>query len=264
MPHLRTTTAAVAIGAALCLAAPTGAMTIDVGFQGSDAFGSPDWSLRQDLAFKEPASAPSYSTLDNQDGGLFRLKYDTSTDEVPPVVEAPTINFTAFCVELLQNIIDPGRYTLQNTSYGALTYGTTAINRLGTLITNFYGSVTNAVTGNAFQLAVWEITKEGSGALDLTAGNFKVTTGTPTVNQANAINTATTWLNAVSDATNPGTAVFAFLTSNGGIPAGNPKPADRQDLIAIGVTPVPVPAGVLLMGTAALGLAALRRHRRTA
>jgi hypothetical protein len=259
MLHCRTATAAIAV--TLGLAAPVMAMTIDIGFQeDGNVFGTPDYSLKQLVSFTEGSTT---GTFDGR-GGMFRLKYDTNTSEVPPVVTAPTVDFTAFCVELLENIFDPGRYTLQNTAYGALTYGATAINRLGTLISTYYSSIDTAVEGNAFQLAVWEITKEGSGALDLNAGNFKVTTDTPNANQSSAITTATAWLTAVSGATDTGGAVFAFMTSNLGVPGGNPDPENRQDLIAIGVTPVPVPAGVLLMGTAALGLAALRRRRRAA
>lgn len=148
--------AAAAVAVSIGLAGPALAKTVSITQQspgsglnpfGSGLAGSERFYQEQTIRFTENGTT---QTRNNVPSGMFRLQIDG-------------VNFNAFCVEILTNLNLPKNYTLQNFAYGANTYGAMAMARLDALITNVFDEdlVNSPETGNAFQLAVWEITKEG-------------------------------------------------------------------------------------------------------
>jgi hypothetical protein len=210
------------------LALPAAAKTVDVSYQGQNAFkdanGQNAWF--QNVSYTLNGQGMSASA------GLFRFKETDANGAVQ--------NFLAFCLEPLEYLRLPRQHT-----YGTLLDGT-VVGQLGALINNALKMVVDSKSAAAFQLAVWEVANE-TGGLDLLNGAFKVTSA----NQ-HTRNLAQSWLNNLSNGTWKANHNVRILSA--------PR---TQDLVT-DLPPIPVPAAGFLLAGGLMGLAALRRRRRTA
>lgn len=154
----------------------------------------------------------------------------------------PTVgdDFIAFCLDLGQVIAEPITYAVK--SLNETGFGATAINAIDRLFTAHYGSLgTDATKNAAFQLALWEIIDEGSSNYDVTSGDFWASS-----NNGAALDLANSFLGNLGSDT--GGYKITFYESG-----------TSQDLV--GASPIPLPAGFVLMLSAFGGLAAVRRRK---
>ena len=99
----------------------------------------------------------------------------------------------------------------------------------------------NSVNAAAFQVAIWEIVYEETGSYDLASGDFQAGDNAAVIAQASA------WLSNLGSGT--GSYDLTFYQSD-----------TSQDLVAGTISPVPAPAGLLLLGSA-LGALGFARRR---
>jgi hypothetical protein len=212
---------------AIATAMPAAASTVMVSQQGGNAF--------VDAGGQNGWSQTTNTNFGNFGAGLFRLKADDGSGP---------INFLAFCVDLVQNLNLPGTYERKDDLFTG-----TVRQNIDALLSNAFLStptlVVNAQTAAAFQIALWEIISDTT--FDLAAGNFRMS------NNPSGRGLAVTWLANITNGTwKPTGATFTFLHSG-----------TLQDVLAIGIggpTPVPLPAGLWLMGAGVAGLIAMRRR----
>ena len=176
--------------------------------------------------------------------GLFRL---TALDRV---AQGSVEDFTAFCIDLGGWLSLPAEYSHFSTDFtqGALT-------KIDRLLSNV--AVTNAETAAATQLTLWEIVTDGQGAdlLNLGTGGFRVVSSSAKTlagKYVAALNDPSKWTTMTGGWTFIQTPDFTANNKTYG-----------QDLVALDLKPVPLPAAgwLLLVGVAALGATA--RSRRT-
>ncbi len=182
-----------------------------------------------------------------------------------------TQNETAFCIEPNQTISFGSSYGNYSLLTGASTgLSTLTLARLSSLYESYLEAIpavpvmgrTNTIGSAAFQIAVWEITFDGAGALDLAQGLFSINAAS--VSSA-AGTLASTWL-----ATMPAAPIVQLQG-----PAAGPvwefsilRHTTRQDqLLAVREdvpleSRVPLPATGALLGIGAIMMAAMRAARR--
>ncbi|MCU0705187.1 MAG: hypothetical protein MUF18_14535 [Fimbriiglobus sp.] len=119
------------------------------------------------------------------------------------------------------------------------------VNRLQRLYDLFYDRTTDAASGAAFQLAQWKILYDPNSS-NLSTGNF--TAAGPGLPSGIAL--AESWLRTINDDTLPEPAQKYTLIGL--------FSATAQDQI-VPVTPIPAPAGLVLLAIGAAGLIARRR-----
>jgi hypothetical protein len=150
--------------------------------------------------------------------------------------------FLAWCVEVTQLIADKATYTVTNSFLDPQrdTF-------LSQLFTGFLGQTGTDVGAAAFQLAIWEIVEETAtsnpGDLSLTTGIFTAASST-----AEVISTANSWLAALGQY-DPSYRITYFVSPT------------SQDIIT--VAPVPLPAGILLLGAGVGALVLVRRRAQS-
>lgn len=154
-----------------------------------------------------------------------------------------TNSFVSWCVDILQSTYfgSPANdYTLVNAA--AVSHiGAARADALGALATQYLGSVNNASTSAAFQLAVWEIVYETAGAgYNLNSGNFSAWGASD-----GSLGLAQGWLSNL-----PGTSTHT---------ASVWQSPTRQDLAVFTTVPEPATFGLLAAGLC--GLAFVRRRR---
>ena len=197
------------------------ASTVEVGYQERSVFGTPNLSSAVTI------SSPFISG--RVAAGPFRLTGSGGFGD-----------FVAFCIDLGQYMARGKTYTVS----GASTYGSEVDSNISRLFNSAYASLTTAVQGAAFQVALWEIiTDTGSDSgLDLGMGAF--TAGA----NASVINQAADYLEGLGGASTGGYKL-TFLASG-----------QSQDLVT--VSPVPVPAAFGMLGLGIAGLFGLRRRKK--
>ena len=158
-------------------------------------------------------------------------------------------SFSAMCVDVMHDLSFGTTYT----NYTAMTpvaygFSATQVGLFNRLYTDYYAtSHTNGVNAAAFQIAVWEITYDGNGALNHGADAFKLGSGGNTT----AKTTAASWLSSLTPlATSAWT--FTVLDSRGD--------SATQDLLVAIPVPEPETYALLLAGLGLLGFVA--RHRK--
>ncbi len=180
-------------------------------------------------------SVPSSSFTYSGSAGGFKAKDNGGT---LGAVTNSSGYFEAFCADLFQSW-----------GYGTYTYNVasmsnpqlTSLNQLA----DYYDQVTNAVTSAAFQLATWEILFE-----DTTNPSFNLGLGDFTAsNNLAAISQANTWLSTLGQAQDKYS--IGYLTQG-----------QKQDLIYVTPSPVPLPAAAWLFGSALLGFVSLSNRRK--
>ena len=158
-------------------------------------------------------------------------------------------SFSAMCVDVNHDLSFGTTYT----NYTAMTpaaYGFTAtkVGLFNRLYTDYYAtSHTNGVNAAAFQIAVWEITYDGNGALNLGANTFTLGSG----GNATAKSTAASWLSSLTPLASSAW-TFTVLDSRGD--------SATQDLLVAIPVPEPETYALLLAGLGLLGFVA--RHRK--
>ena len=158
-------------------------------------------------------------------------------------------NFRSFCADYFQFVTAGNGYTFSTVSASALpdVGGDLLKNaRIQNLFDKFYETATDAEKGGAFQLALWELLYDGSGSsLSIGSGNFSAS------GSGTALGVAQGWLDNIDT---PAPAQKYQLI-------GLLSPTAQDQLAAVPNTPspVPAPAGAILL---VIGAAALYARRR--
>lgn len=161
-------------------------------------------------------------------------------------------SFSAMCVDVNHDLSFGTTYT----NYTAMTpaaYGFTAtqVGLFNRLYTDYYAtSHTNGVNAAAFQIAVWEITYDGNGALNHGADTFTLGAG----GNATAKSTAASWLSSLTPLAS---SAWTFTVLDSRVTGGQ---SATQDLLVAIPVPEPETYALLLAGLGLLGFVA--RHRK--
>ena len=209
---------------AISSAGTLSAATVNVTYQGSTAFGSPNLSRYVEI------TSPGYSG--GAFAGPFRLVGDNGLGK-----------FVAFCVDLAQFMKSGTTYTTAASSG----YGGAVDLNIDRLFTSAYAGISTAIQGAAFQVALWEIISDTGSGFNLAGGSFSVTQArysAAVINQANA------YLSALTGAATGGYRL-TFL-----------KSGTNQDIVTVSQVPLPAAAGMLGLGL--VRLVGLRRRRKKA
>ncbi len=164
----------------------------------------------------------------------------------------PNGTFYSFCIEPREFVTPGNTYTY---NFDTLEHGATNIGGMGAgkadlmreLFGRYYpviGAPIDALHASAMQIAIWEIVRENSGTLNVSTGNTQF-----------------------RNPQDPATVALAqsYLSSLDG---SGPRASDLYALTAVGVQDIivqatPEPVTFLCAGTALIGLALIRRRRRT-
>lgn len=148
MSSIKIAFSTVAVVAAISVSTAS-ASTVNVTYQGSSVFGTPNLSQVVKI------SSPSHTGAVN--AGPFRLTGDNGFG-----------NFVGFCIDLAKSMGNGNSYQTGTTS----AYGAAVDANIDKLFTSSYASVNTAVEGAAFQLALWEIITDTGNGFSLGSGSF--------------------------------------------------------------------------------------------
>lgn len=199
----------------------------------------------------------------NESGGAGGFKtYNLNTDPLR------TNAFQSWCVDIFHgfsfvvnalDVLKPANIALAGSSPTSPTaFSQQAATDLGRLYTNHHAAVdltsSSGTNEAAFQLAIWEIVNERSGAYSLTLGDFKAT-GSGT---SGAL--ATTWLNELSTASASQYTASIWMVQNT-LTTGHGYAQDVAVFSKIPAVPEPETYAMFAAGLGLLGFAARRRNR---
>ena len=164
-------------------------------------------------------------------------------------------SFLAFCIDLFNTIKSSWDYTSGDSFVPVKDQVNTAAvtsNMKKLFTAHFDDALTSAVNAAAFQLALWEISvdtlADGSGLSLLDGRMIKTADGA-------VYDKTAEFLGSVTADASEGGYKLTFWDSK-----GSPEGRVSQNLVT--ATPVPLPAGMLLLGTGMAGLGVMRRRRR--
>jgi hypothetical protein len=188
--------------------------------------------------------------IDGMPVGTFNYTVVSSTD---PRFSG---SFQSFCADYFQPVTTGDTYTYTPVAISALPdVGTdpTKLARIQELYDRYYNSATNSNgdQAGAFQLALWELLYDGTGALDIGSGNFIASALNGSTNAA----IAQSWLNSLDDPNLPAPVDNFQLVGLFN--------ANNQDQIVPFNAPSPVPAPAALV-LAVIGGGVLLARRRAA
>lgn len=147
-------------------------------------------------------------------------------------------DFVLWCFDIAQNVGNGVTYHAASNPLGS-----ERASLLNRLFTSHYDKIDTTVEGAAFQIAIWEIVYENlAGPLSVSGGLFEAW------NNAGVTSLANSWLSNLG--TEETYSISYFLSGT------------NQDLLT--AAPVPLPAGVLLLGTGLGALVIARRRRKAA
>ena len=205
------------------MASGASAATVQLEYQGANAFGTPAWSRNVNINLN---GRNMYVAA-----GLFRMEDSNSGAEV-----------LAWCVDLYNRLRSPALYDVSNFSASGFSAGVR--DNVDRLFTGFYADVDTRDEAAGFQIALWEIVTETTGVIDLAGGIFRATGG------SNPLALAGSYLSGLAAAGTGGYNLTFFDSQNN----------SSQNLVSVSPVPVPAAGGLLLAGLA--GFAALRRRRK--
>lgn len=177
-------------------------------------------------------------TIDSEiyDGTFRAGQFSMSSDNLD--------HFFAFCVEITQGLRNGHEYEIAP----ALLSVEVQVN-IDRLFSSAYNLVQDGLTAAGFQVALWEIVEDTSTGFDLSSGNFSAVDAS---SGAGVVGTAQGYLDGLATAPS-GLFQIDFLTS-----------ATSQDLLTARPTPVPLPAGGMLLMSGLGGLVAFKRMKKRA
>lgn len=155
----------IAVGlavAAVFAATAASAATVDVTYQESGVFGTPNLSQIVEI------SSPGHDGTVR--AGPFRLMGDDGYGD-----------FLAFCIDLNNYMSSGNTYKISSSSV----YGAGVDDYIDRLFTSAYAGLDTAIEGAAFQVALWEIITDGGVAYDLAGGLFTASNNFDVIGQAN-------------------------------------------------------------------------------
>ena len=158
-------------------------------------------------------------------------------------------SFVSYCIDLYEYLsfgTPFTDYTLVPAASHAFTNAAAAAD-IGKLYAE-NNAVNSSVAQAAFQIAIWEITYETSGAYNLGTGTAMFSGGT--AGTSGALTLASSWLGALATTTNNAYAVWALDS------IGNPGHQDQ-----VFATPVPEPSTYALMAAGLLCMGVFGRRR---
>lgn len=181
--------------------------------------------------------------------GFYNVGAFSYTDNAP---SGGLGDFLAWCLDI-EHAVGSGTFTDTDTPFTGFTFGAAQARIQNFFDANFSAAVlASRGQSAAFQAGLWEVLYDDD--YSLLTGDF---TGNFTASNTGAANAATTFLAAASSYTGPRLWNLSFLESTPG--AGQPM---RQNLVT--VSPVPLPASLLLMLAAMGGMGIAARRRKAA
>ena len=215
--------AAVSVLASFATAPIASASTVNVSYQGSGPFGSPNYSKVAYIASSDYTGGTR--------AGPFRLTGDNGMGD-----------FVAFCVDLAKYLGNGQSYTTASNS----AFGSAVDTNIDKLFTSSYAGINSRVEGAAFQLALWEIITDTASGFDLSSGGFRVSWAPAAV-----VSQAASYLSGLASAATGGYQL-TFLNSG-----------SSQNLVTVSqISPVPLPAAAGMLGFGVLTLVGVRRRKR--
>jgi hypothetical protein len=192
-----------------------------------------------------------------------RYLWDRTGGDPIDFVGSNGTRFWTYCTELTQEIRNPVAFNVvqveQAPNPGILGgMGSVKADMLRQYFALHYSDSFTHAQAAAFQLGIWEIVFDNSGSLDVTSGNFQLSTSNTTVRDL-----ANGYLTGITGSLS-GLTASQMTIANQLVALSSPDDQDQLTLHRDHVRPVPAPPGPVLAATGLVPALALRRLRRRA
>lgn len=166
--------------------------------------------------------------------------------------------FTAWCLDIAHTLALPARYEATTTPFSGAVLSSQQRGDILRLFNTGYDAASLG-TGTAgsnysagFQLALWEIVNETSGAYDLASGSFRVKDFV-----AGAVTLANNLLGGLGNTPTGNWRIVYLQSLDTRSPFGV---QDSQNLVTVAAVPLPAAMGLMILALGGLGVAARRRR----